>query len=70
MKDSAKGLKKLVDDHFEGNMNTCARVLDVAPSTIWRVVKGNSTPGIKLISRITHYCKRKNIDSSKYIFFD
>lgn len=70
MSKSSIGLKKLVDDEFGGNMYACAKNLDVSPSTIWRVIRGNSNPGYKLISKIDQYCKRRDIDKNNYIFFE
>ena len=70
MSKTSVGLKNLVDEQFNGSMYACAKSLDVYPSTIWRVIRGNSNPGYKLISKINQYCKEKNIDKNNYIFFE
>ncbi|MBE6050958.1 MAG: hypothetical protein E7214_09995 [Clostridium sp.] len=64
------GIKKLVDERFNGNMNTCARVINVAPSTISRVVSGKSNGSIKLVVHVVDYCNKRNLKTGDYIFFN
>jgi plasmid maintenance system antidote protein VapI len=62
-----EGLKKLVNERFNGNMNTCARVLNVSHSTISRVISGKRNPGGKLIYSIVTYCNKREIDYNRYL---
>ena len=64
------GIKKLVDERFNGNMNTCARVIDVSPSTISRVVSGKSNGSIKLVVHVVDYCNKRNLKTGDYICYD
>lgn len=63
-----ESVKKFVDEQFDGNFNKCARNLDLAPSTIWRIANGNGKAGIKVITNIIKYCDDKKINYRKYIF--
>ena len=64
---NGQGLNMLVIERFNGNMNTCARVLNVSPSTISRVISGSRQPGGKLIYSIVTYCYKRKLDYKKYI---
>lgn len=68
MNRSSEGIKRLVDERFDGNMNTCSRVLNVTPSTISRVIKGSRNAGSKLIYSVIDYCYKRDLDYRKYIF--
>ena len=67
MNTTTEAFKKFIEEQFEGNYNKCARSLELAPSTIWRIANGNGGPGIKVVTNIIKYCKRKNIKYDKYI---
>lgn len=62
-----EGVRRLVNERFNGNMNTCARVLNVSHSTISRVISGKRKPGGKLIYSIVSYCNNRGIDYNNYL---
>ncbi len=64
-----EAFKKLINEHFEGNLHECARNLDLAPSTVCRIVNGNGKAGMKAITSVMKYCNEKNINYESYIFF-
>lgn len=68
MNRNGEGIRRLVNERFDGNMNTCARILNVAPSTISRVINGRRNPGSKLIYSVIDYCNKKDFDYRKYIY--
>ncbi|GFP77467.1 XRE family transcriptional regulator [Clostridium fungisolvens] len=60
--------QKLIEDNFYGSYNKCAKALNVAPSTICRVVNGNNNAGVKLLSSLMQYCNDNNLRYEDYIF--
>lgn len=62
------GFIKLVETNFNGSCNKCAKALNVAPSTIWRVVNGSSNAGIKLLTNLMQYCNSNSLKYEDYIF--
>lgn len=64
---SKESFKKFINEQFEGNQNQCARSLDLAPSTVCRIVNGTGKPGIKAITNVMKYCHEKDINYAKYI---
>lgn len=66
---TTEAFKKLIEEQFDGNYNNCARSLDLAPSTVWRIATGNSKAGIKTITNIVKYCNEKHIKYDSYVFF-
>lgn len=69
MNTTKEAIQQLVEEQFDGNYNKCARTLELAPSTIWRIANGNCSAGIKVITNIIKYCNQKNIKYEKYISF-
>jgi len=67
MNTTKEAIKKLVDEQFDGNFNKCARNLELAPSTIWRIVNGSGKAGIKVITNVIKYCNEKDINYERYI---
>lgn len=63
------GLQKFIDDNFDGNRKCCSIEIKISESTLSRIIKGKSCPGIKVSSNIMKYCKMQNIDYSKYISY-
>jgi hypothetical protein len=61
---------KLVETKFSGSCNKCAKELKVAPSTVWRVVKGDSKAGLKLLTNLMQYCNKHNLNYYGFIFLD
>lgn len=68
MNRSSEGIRRLVNERFDGNMNTCSRVLNVTPSTISRVINGRRNAGSKLIYSVIDYCYKRDLDYRKYIY--
>lgn len=60
--------EKLINEHFEGNLHKCARGLDLAPSTVCRIVNGTGKAGIKAITNVMKYCNENNINYQKYVY--
>lgn len=60
-------MEKFINDQFEGRRKACAVKLDIAESTISRIINLKSRPGRKVILSIIDYCVEKNIDYSKYL---
>lgn len=67
---NTEAFKKLVEENFQGSCNKCSKALNVAPSTIWRVLHGNNNAGIKLLSNLMQYCNSNNINYEDYIFLE
>lgn len=68
MNNTTEAFKRFIEEQFEGNYNKCARSLELAPSTIWRIATGNSKVGIKTITNIVKYCNEKGIKYDSYVF--
>ena len=68
MNTTQEAVKKLVDEQFDGNYNKCARILDLAPSTVWRIANGTGDAGIKVITNVMKYCNEKDINYERYIY--
>jgi transcriptional regulator with XRE-family HTH domain len=60
--------KNLINTNFENNLHQCARELEVSPSTVYRIVNGNSNAGAKFLGSLMNYCKVSEIDFNEYIF--
>jgi hypothetical protein len=61
---------EFIQTNFEGNLNKCARELDVSPSTIWRVTNGCSKAGVKLLTNLMQYCNKSKLNYHDIIFLD
>lgn len=61
---------QLLENKFKGSFGKCAKELNVAPSTVWRVIKGNNRAGIKLLTNLMQYCNKNNLNYIDYIFLD
>lgn len=70
MKINVEAFRNLVDSKFQGSNLVCAKALCVAPSTVWRVVKGNNGAGVKLMSNLVQYCQNNNLNYTDYIFLE
>ncbi|OOM06794.1 hypothetical protein [Clostridium saccharobutylicum] len=62
-----EALEKFINDHFDGKHNECARGLNLAPSTVCRILSGNNKAGIKVITNVIKYCNEKDINYDMYI---
>ena len=69
MRVKREGFLTLLENNFQGNCSKCARTLNVAPSTVSRVINGENEGGIKLISKLMEYCKSNDVNSEDIIFF-
>ena len=60
----------LVEARFGGSYTKCADALNLAPSTVWRVVKGDNKAGMKLLTNLIQYCSINNLNYNDYIFLE
>lgn len=67
---NTEAFSKFVQANFNGSCSKCAKALDVAPSTVWRVMKGNSKAGIKLMTNLMQYCNSNKLNYNDYIFLN
>lgn len=65
---STEDFIKFVDSNFSGSCYKCAKALNVEPSTVWRVLNGRNSAGIKLLTSIMQYCNSNRLDYNDYIF--
>lgn len=46
-------LRRIVDDHYDGNVSALARAIDMNPTTFYKYVNGDRRPGPSVLTRLT-----------------
>ena len=60
----------LIETKFNGNYHECARALNINSSTVWRVAKGSSSAGLKMLTKLMQYCNSNNLNYKEFIFLE
>lgn len=70
MEVNIEALEKLLEDEFKGNQTVFAQTLGLERTHVNKVFKTKGKgAGAGFCGAIIKYCKEKNIDEEKYIFF-
>lgn len=70
MKINIEEVKKLIYERFENKLTNFVAELGVDYSYMNLIINGHRAPDSKKVcDRIVEYCKKNNLDYSKYIFF-
>lgn len=63
------GVESFVNDHFDGSRKRCSKTIKISESTLCKVIRGKSKPGLKLATQIIKFCETNNIDYHNYLKF-
>ncbi len=70
MKINIKEVRKLIQERFDNKLTNFVTELGIDYSYMNLIMNGHRAPDSKKVcDRIVEYCKKNNLDYSKYVFF-
>lgn len=59
--------KKFIEKYFNGNLTRCAKAINVNNSTISRICRKESNPGLNFVKKVIEYCAENGIEYSNFL---